>query len=132
MTKTDLSLACALDRECYPDRPLSSTQWRKVLREVDGLSCWLFPDQKTYCVLQSAVEGGCPVVRLLRLGVGVGERRKGHGKALLGRIVWNCEAIVSERNLPALKLLCGCGFAVMGLIGADRDRVVLYRSAKDG
>lgn len=133
MTKTNLDLAVSLDRECFPDRPLSRDQWRKVLKGVGGLDCWLYPDRGCYAVVQWAEEGGYPVCRLLRLGVTSRQRGKGHAKELLGRLTQaNCEATVSERNLPALKLLCGAGFEVLGLVGSDRDRVVLYRCGEEG
>lgn len=120
------TLPRVLDQVCYPSKPLSSEQWSAVERGVGGLECGY--SERAYFVVQNAVESGKPLLRVLRLGVDPGARREGLASGILAQFRGvNCEAVVGERNLPGLKLLCSAGFEVLGLLGEERDRVYLYR-----
>jgi len=128
----------ALDRECYPSNPLSRRQWQQVWNRESVLVA----SQRTgegkptaYLIAVVEVEGGSECVKVKRLGVAPGLRRQGRAKGLLEAVgSKNCEAEVREDNLPALKLLTGCGFRPAGVLSGrfgEVDGVLLWREGRE-
>lgn len=130
----DLSDIQALDRECYPDNPISPDQWRRLCTRPDYRVGYCDEPGRGFYLVREVVEGGEKCLKLLRLGVAERDRRQGLGNALLTLLgASNCEVEVRESNLSGLKLLTGAGFSVMGMEPGrfgNEDGVVLWRAGK--
>jgi len=130
----------ALDRACYPSNPLSRRQWQQVWNRGEVLVVTDRGEGERgqlmgYMVVAVVEEGGSECVKIKRLGTATWCRRQGRAKWLLSVIDnRNCEAEVREDNLPALKLLTGCGFRPAGVLTkrfGEVDGVLLWREGRE-
>ena len=134
--QTAISDLQRLDSQCY-DTPLTADQWSQVTSSRDYRVQAGYDKSGSlisYFVGRVQREGDGDCLKLLRLGVSPGVRRRGVCRQLLTEISnINCELELRETNLPGLQAAVKCGFEVVGLHRgrfSDCDGVLLYRKAQ--
>ncbi len=126
-----------LDRLCYSDSPLTLDQWHQITARADYQVFAGLDDNNNrigYGIGRTCREGDSDCLKLLRLGVDPGCRRRGVARGLLQQLAGvNVELELRETNVTALKAAVACGFAPVGVHRGrfdDCDGVLLYRQGK--